>query len=646
MTDVPATYIPRAAVPATNRVWGDREAEAAGLYEVGPGVKAAPQQQMASLPAGFELIPDEPAKGSAGLPEGFTLIDEPPAAPFNDRFAALSDRKAFDEVRAAGPQKKPFGWEDAWPVRVAKAIGESIYSGVTLPGDVMAGKAHVPGSEAAQAIPGAALYGSPESSESRVQDLAMLGMPVSPAAGSGEFIARAAGLGKPVEKVIGQAIPEGVAVAQAGKRIGVDLPRAVTSDKTAVQQIGKTITAIPIGGTPLRNASRQAIEQLGRKADEVQSALGSGQANVAGGAVREGIERYIGKETAERASALYKKVDELVDPTATRPLARTSQVVNTINGRRTLAAMGDSPAAAHVAEALSRPGGLTYEGVKQLRTSIGEMLKGGSLPANISQSELKQIYGALSEDLKGTVLVAGGRRAAAMFERANKYNALVSARRENLSRILKTTSDEAAFDRIAAAAGSTARADINLLHQARKAMKPEEWSELASGVLSRIGRDAEGAFSPDRFVTGWGKLSDAGKAMLFQGEHRAALNDIARVSSRFKQLNQFANPSGTGQTVASIAGLGGVFLDPVSLVGGVVSARVFSGMLAKPSTAQATANFAKSYERAARSGGVNAGKIISHLSQRYALILAKELGVPKLSGQLANALSGYSNQSQ
>lgn len=523
-------------------------------------------------------------------------------------------------------------------------VAKSIYSGVTLPGDVMAGKAHVPGSPDAQAIPGAVPYGSSDSAGDRVADLAMLGMVPSVASGSGKLVAQAAGFGR--DAAAKAAIPEGVSVGQAADRIGVTLPRAVTSDSASVQQIGKIASAIPVAGTPLRNASRQAIEQLGQKATEVQSALGSGEANAAGAAVREGIERYIGKETAEKADALYRKVDELVDPTATRPLAYTDRAAKEILGKRDLAALGDSHAVNQVAEALSRPEGLTYEGVKQLRTSVGEMLKGGPLPAGMSQSELKQIYGALSKDLEGTVLVAGGRRAAAMQARANKYYNLVSQRRENLARILKTSSDEAAFDRIAAAAGSTSRGDINLLDQARKAMQPTEWNEISSAVLARIGRDAEGSFSPDRFVTGWGKLSDAGKGLLFSGEHRAALNDIAKVSSRFKQLNQYANPSGTGQTVAGIAGLGGAWIEPTSLIGSVVTGRVLSGLLAKPSTAKATADFAKAYERASKLPSVAGSRYLSHAAQRFSIIVANDLGQQRLAQPLASAIMGYSNQSE
>lgn len=574
----------------------------------------------------------------AGPWERYQQAEAAPSAP---EPVANGPWTAYQEQPKA--EKKELGLSDFRLSTILKGIADSAISAATLPGDVMAGKAHVPGSPDAQAIPGAVPMGSPESSGDRIADLVSFGTPISAASRAGVGWL---GVPRTTQKVAAPIIPEGVAVGQAADRIGVTLPRAVTSDSASVQQVGKIASAIPIAGTPLRNASREAIEQLGKKATEVQSSLGAGEANAAGAAAREGIERYIGKETAEKADALYRKVDELVDPTATRPLAYTDRAAKEILGKRDLAALGDSHAVNQVAEALSRPEGLTYEGVKQLRTSVGEMLKGGPLPAGMSQSELKQIYGALSKDLEGTVLVAGGRRAAAMQARANKYYNLVSQRRENLARILKTSSDEAAFDRIAAAAGSTSRGDINLLAQARKAMQPTEWNEISSAVLARIGRDAEGSFSPDRFVTGWGKLSDAGKGLLFSGEHRAALNDIAKVSSRFKQLNQYANPSGTGQTVAGIAGLGGAWIEPTSLIGSVVTGRVLSGLLAKPSTAKATADFAKAYERASKLPSVAGSRYLSHAAQRFSIIVANDLGQQRLAQPLAKAITNYSNQSQ
>jgi hypothetical protein len=229
-----------------------------------------------------------------------------------------------------------------------------------------------------------------------------------------------------------------------------------------------------------------------------------------------------------------------------------------------------------------------------------------------------------------------------MFQRANKYYGALSDRRESLNRILKANSDEAVFDKIAAAAGSTSRADAMLLGQARKALQPDEWNEVASGVISRLGRDAEGNFSPDRFVTGWGKLSDSGKAQLFgqQPKLRQSLDDIAKVSSRFKSLNQYANPSGTGQTVAGIAGLGGAWIDPISLAGSVMSARVLSGILAKPETAAATARWAKAYEAAITRPTAASKNFLKQETQKFSVGIANALGAPKLANDLSRSLQG------
>lgn len=573
---------------------------------------AGEPQPNPALPPQITGRPATPAQPSGNWWEADPVADQPQqaAAPsFDDRFNAVNDRASFDAVEVP---KKQFGLGDTWPARLAK----SIYSAVTLPGDVYQGNVD-PGSD--EAI-------------RRSFDLAGVVTPASVAARAASAAPEAVAAAKP--------LTEGQQVAQAAERAGVDLPRAVTSDRASVQQVGKIAANIPVGGTPLRQASQRAVEQIGQRADELEASLGSGNAAIAGQAAREGLENYIGKETANRANALYSKVDELVNPTVTTPLTNTAKTVTTISGRRTLAAMGDSPAVANVAEALSRPEGLTYEGIKQLRTSIGEMLKGGPLPANISQSELKQIYGGLTADLKAAVQNAGGDRAASMFDRANRYYDLMSARRENLARVLGAKSDEGLFSKILSAAGSTSTADVKLLSQARKAVSPAEWNEIGSAVISRLGRDAEGNFTPDRFTTAWGKLSDQGKALLFSKEHRAALNDIATISSRFKQLNQYANPSGTGQTVAGIAGLGGAWVDPVSLIGSVVSARVLSGILAKPATTQAVSRWAKAYEAAVARPAKATQQLLKRETQTFSASIANALGAPKLVNDLSRAIQG------
>ena len=52
-------------------------------------------------------------------------------------------------------------------------------------------------------------------------------------------------------------------------------------------------------------------------------------------------------------------------------------------------------------------------------------------------------------------------------------------------------------------------------------------------------------------MTNWNKLDDRAKSILFQGEHRQALDDIAAFATGRRRSRVFGNPSGTGYTVAA-----------------------------------------------------------------------------------------------
>jgi hypothetical protein len=436
-------------------------------------------------------------------------------------------------------------------------------------------------------------------------------------------------------------------VASAAEQIEVELPRAALGGRVR-QNVARRVSDIPIVGAPLEQASEKAIGQIGQAAKRVETGYGSGSIPAAGEAARAGITDYIKNVSKAGVTKQYDKVDELVDANVTAPLPATTGALVAINNARRAAAQGPSKAAALVAEATLRPDGLTYAGIKQLRTSIGELLDTGVLPSDISGAELKRLYAGLTKDLKSTVAKAGGAKALAQFERANKYNTLVSANREKLATVLGAKSDEAIVERLLSAAGSTSRADIKLLGRAKKALDSDTWGELASASVSRLGRAPDGQFSPERFVTAWGKITPQGKSLLFgNGDLAKSLNDISLVSSRFKELNRYANPSGTGGT-ASLAGLAAwVGTEPFSAATAVVSGRVMAHLLARPATARSVARWMQQAEKAAeRSGDHSALNNYRMATRSLAISIARELGAedtaPRIEKELNQAvLPGY-----
>jgi hypothetical protein len=385
---------------------------------------------------------------------------------------------------------------------------------------------------------------------------------------------------------------------EAGARIGVEIPRAAV-DGPLSQNIAQKLSDVPIVGAPIEEASKKSMGQLSNAATNVEQGYGGLSAPQAGAGARDSITSYIGGKVKANKDKLYAQVDKLVDPAKKVPLPGTSNMVKAIEAERNAAGLGPSHAGNVVREAMGRPEGLTYAGIKTLRTNLGEMLNGNApLAAGMSQSELKRVYGSLSDDLRNAIQTAGNPKALAAFERANRYTKYSTERSENLMRVLKANSDEGIVERITAAASSGSRADINLLSQARKASDPAAWDGVSSAVVSKLGRDPKtGDFSPSRFLTSWSKISQPAKSIMFRTTGKTnlakALDDIAATSKAFDRLQSYANTSKTGASVATVGAITGAVTNPLLTVAAGVSGRVLAHLLAKPATAQAIATYSR-----------------------------------------------------
>lgn len=397
----------------------------------------------------------------------------------------------------------------------------------------------------------------------------------------------------PSERVIGAA----ERLSETGSKVTV--PRAIASDNPAVQEAGAIVRNIPIANAPLTKAAETTISQIGTKAGEIAGKFGGSASADSAGNVARSIRDWITKGSRAKEEALYDKVDNLINPNAKGTLDSATRIASSINTEREAAALGASPAVKQIQSALDR-GGLTYDGVKKLRTSIGEQLDSGILPEGTSKAELKRIYGALTEDLKATVEASGRKPALDAFERANRYSRLANDRRESLAKIVGSHGDapaEAVFDKLKAMAGSSSRADIGRLAQARKAMGSDDWNEVASTIVSRLGRDIENNFSPRRFLTEYGKLSPAGKNLLFRSGGKSSLanslDDIAAISSRFKDLEKYANPSGTSRSVIGSLVAYSMGVEPLTMAQSVLGGHVLASVLASPAGASSLAKWTR-----------------------------------------------------
>lgn len=429
----------------------------------------------------------------------------------------------------------------------------------------------------------------------------------------------------------------------AAERIGVSLPRGIASESPLIRQSAQIVAKAP-GGGPMHKAVESSIEDLGGAADRaVEMAGGSPEAEVAGQSVRSGFIDYFKPAIRKALDKLYGAVDSLVDPDMRHSLDKTSAAVADIAARRQ--AYGDTAVGKGVEMvmgAIQRPGGLTYDAIKNLRTRIGEMLDTGVFPEGTSENELRSIYGSLSDDLRSAVQRAGGPDAIAAFEKANAAKRFSAQWTDKLEKVLgpKTRSDEGVAGALYRMAQSGASADLETLKLARSAVPHSAWQDIASNVISRLGRTKSGEFSPALFIRDYGNLSEGGRRILFNGVGASDLvqflNDISDVSKKFTQAGKLGNPSGTaghgvglGMIAAGGTGLAhGSWIEPIAAISTAFGTNVLARLLATPATAASMARWSRAYDVVVNKPGPAALASFDLATKNLAASTSGHVGVP------------------
>lgn len=201
-------------------------------------------------------------------------------------------------------------------------------------------------------------------------------------------------------------------------------------------------------------------------------------------------------------------------------------------------------------------GKISWEDMRRLRTIVGKITGKPSLTSDgAADDAMRKFYGALTRDIEQAA-AAHSPEAAKAFSRANAYWRGRSDRIESVMVALLGRKGDASADstfqqieRWASFKGG----DFSKLARAIRSLPPEEASTVRATIIDRLGDANPGSqgaandsFSADTFLTHWSKLSDRAKAILFQGEHRKALDDLATVFEGSKFSRGFDNNSRTG----------------------------------------------------------------------------------------------------
>ena len=431
------------------------------------------------------------------------------------------------------------------------------------------------------------------------------------------------------------------ALTEAAQRVGATVPRFATAEGMGATRLGELVGKYPVIGDPIPQSITETGKQLGAAAERAAGPAAT-TPYAAGTSLKGGLRDWIDTTSSSRVSDAYGQVGKLL-PNARQDLSTTRDAVGDIVGRRQAAGLadGEGEAVKFVKNATQNmPGGMTYEGIQNLRTRVRQKINDLITPTP-EKAELKQIYGALSGDLD-SVVAQGGPQAKAAYSKASAMAKADAGRREALQKIVGAEGDqtgEGVFNRVQGMASSKGAGDAKTLAQARRSVSPEEWNKLSSSVVARMGRDPEGNFSPERFSTAYGNLSPAGKKLLFagQGNLQQSLDDIAAISARLKQQKPLGNISGTAQQIIGHSMLGGIapavtgalFGAPSGLVGLAAEmggAHVAARMLSRPATASSLAKWGSAYMRFATSPAPAAAAALAQASRNLSNTTNSELG--------------------
>lgn len=424
-------------------------------------------------------------------------------------------------------------------------------------------------------------------------------------AGIGAVAGRLANRGAPI------GARSGDDVALAAEEAGVRFPVVAARDgamETAKRQTAGGLASAPFAGTPLVRGADRAVDDMAASAGRVAEGYSPGGVTpaTAGRAVVDTLADWVENGSAQPLNRLYATARSHIPLNATDTLPNTLFQTHVLRSRD--AASGttvNNPVIDMVAEAVTRPGGLTFEGMQNLRTVIGSHMNDALRDqAGTTEPGLSALYAALTADLR-RFAQNHGPQAVSSWDRATRIAADTAGRRERIAALIKDgrTAPESIVDRLVDMAGSGRSADLETLELVRRTIGASgAWDDLAAAAVNRLGRNSSDDFSPAFFLRKYGALSDEGRNMLFSstvrgnqraggafgagpGDLRVQLDALHTLAQRFSVLQRFQNPSGTGRAVnvsGAITSVGTGLVSPLSMVATVAGGNVMARIMARP----------------------------------------------------------------
>ena len=375
-------------------------------------------------------------------------------------------------------------------------------------------------------------------------------------------------------------------------KTGVKNPTAgQVSGSPLINFVEAGLAMLPASTRIMKENAEQTIVQLDTAAKELAEQYGGTRTT------SEAAYGLMDSATAARAryddtvNGMYTAVNDMIpDGMVSDARATTEFVEKYIAAAKT--ATGEpqlNPALTQAQQVLKDAGDgvLTYNRLKEFRTSLGQTIRSAESKGALTgpEAKVKELYGYVTRDLDELVARSGD-DASALYKQANDFvreNMRPGGDMKFIDDVLKRGESEATGALRYAMSG--AKDGAERIEKLRRQFTPEEFDILAGYNLGKMGTPrasvagaaevgegalkegaeyvAEQGFSPNTFLTNWNNMSKEAKDAMFAGgkydDLVPALDDLVFTIDRIgKSAAQMANPSGTAKNIAAIGFLGGI----------------------------------------------------------------------------------------
>jgi hypothetical protein len=409
--------------------------------------------------------------------------------------------------------------------------------------------------------------------------------------------------------------------ASAAERQGIDYMAADLPGATK-SKFATSLSALTLGGIPLAEQGAKNVGTAAAAVERRASNIGSvADKTGAGQAAQRGARQFV-SQSADTLNALESKIPIATEAPAAVANTRSAltSLAQSFSSNPKLAEAFRDPKIVKFLDALTpqttkeatglldaegnpimrdvtHGGGLSWQDLRDFRTRVGQIIGQPGLASDgVQIGQLRALYAALSDDIRNTAQQYGP-KAVNAWSRWNNYARARSTRIENVVSLILGKNDDkgaqSAFEAMQRLASDKGGDPVKLA-QALRSMPDDEANSVRATMLDDLGHAAAGqqndtgsVFSAAQFVTNWNKIGGRAKAILFTGEHRRAIDDIAEVLSGMKSSTKFANTSKTGiGVVASTHTIPALLANPV--LGALDMALQYGGgkLLASPAFAR------------------------------------------------------------